>query len=600
MKKILLITLLLNVVAAALSFGQIAAWRSKTSPEILAVLDKGEKADVLLVFREQADLSGAKNLKTKSEKAHFVYNRLMETAARSQAGALRILKEKNAFVNSLYLVNAVAVGKADAVLVKQLAELHEVKWVGADPWVKFPGPMEASSALSALERGTVEWGVEKIGAPALWALGLTGQGITVGGADTGYDWVHPALQSHYRGWTGDSATTNHNYNWHDAIHDYSPLNLDSLGHPYGTNPCGFNAPAPCDDNSHGTHTMGTMTGDDGFGNQIGVAPSAKWVGCRNMERGWGQPSTYLECFQWFLAPTDMNSENANPDKAPHVINNSWYCADIEGCTDLTISDLLRVAIVNLKASGVVVVVSNGNDGWLGCGGTNNPPAYFEESFSVGATQFNDTIAQFSSLGPVLIDGSGRQKPNVSAPGQNVRSSTPNGNYSNFSGTSMAGPHVVGLVALVLSARPDLAGQVELIEQFIEETAVPKFGWQDCADNGGQAYPNSTYGYGRVDALDAVNAALAYQPTSAPEAPAPVAQVFPNPVADEAIFDLQSPAGMTIILEIFNADGKLVFSKNWTAQNRELVPVSLKKQPTGVYFWQIKTESGTASGKLVKE
>jgi len=597
MKKFLLLALLLNV-ATPTVFGQIAAWRSKVSPEVLSYVDKNEKADVLVVFREQADLGAAKNLKTKTEKARFVYNRLVETASRSQVNAVRILKENDAFANGLHLVNAIAVKGITPTLARQLAELEEVKWIGADPWVQFPGPVETAAAPVA-ERSVVEWGVEKINAPAVWALGFTGQGITIGGADTGYDWAHPAIQPHYRGWNNLAGTADHKYNWHDAIHDYSPLNLDTLGNPYSPNPCGFDSPQPCDDGSHGTHTMGTMAGDDGLGNQIGVAPGAQWVGCRNMERGWGQPSTYLECFQWFLAPTDLGGENANPDMAPHVINNSWYCADIEGCTDLTINDLLRVAVVNLKASGVVVVVSNGNEGWQGCGSTFGPPGYFEESFSIGSTRFDDTISTFSSRGPVLVDGSGRMKPNVSAPGQNVRSCTPGGNYANFSGTSMAGPHVAGLVALVLSARPDLAGQVELIEQFIEETAVPKFGWQDCADNNGQDYPNNTYGYGRVDALAAVNLALAYNPVSAPEIPAPVVQIFPNPVVDEAIFDLQNISGKTV-LEVFNADGKLVSSKNWTAQNRELVPVSMKNHPIGIYFWQLKTDGGTASGKLVKQ
>ncbi|HRI61860.1 MAG TPA: S8 family serine peptidase, partial [Saprospiraceae bacterium] len=561
MKKTLVVILLLQFVAG-ITFAQVAAWRSKVAPEILTGLDKGEPADVLVVFRDQADISGAKKLKTKSEKAHFVYDRLVETASRSQVNAVRILRGQNANVNGLYLVNALAVGKIDLTLTKQLAELQEVKWIGADPWVKFPGPVESSVATPSSERGTVEWGVAKIGAPEVWALGFTGQGITVGGADTGYDWMHPAIQPHYRGWTGDLVTTNHNYNWHDAIHDFSPLNLDSLGNPVGSNPCGFNVTQPCDDGAHGTHTMGTMTGDDGLGNQIGVAPGAKWVGCRNMERGWGQPSTYLECFQWFLAPTDLNGQNANPDKAPHVINNSWYCADIEGCTDLNISDLLRVAIVNLKASGVFVVVSNGNEGWQGCGSTSGPPAYFEESFSVGATRIDDTIAAFSSLGPVLVDSSFRFKPNAVAPGQNIRSSIPNGNYANFSGTSMAGPHMVGLVALVLSARPDLIGQVELIEDIVEGTGIPEFAQSDCSDNGGLSYPNNTYGYGRADALAAVNAALAYNPVSVPEIPSPTAKVFPNPVADEAIFDLQSAAGMAITLNIFSTDGKLVFTKNW--------------------------------------
>ena len=596
MKKILLPTLLLNIVAISL-FGQVAAWRPKVSPEILATIDRGETAEVLVVFHEQADLNGAKKLKTKSEKARFVYNCLVEAAARSQATAVRILKEKNAFANSLYLVNAIAVEKADAILIRQLAELQEVKWIGADPWIQFPGPAASTSSPTA-ERGAIEWGIQKINAPAVWALGFTGQGITVGGADTGVEWAHPALQSHYRGWNNLAGTANHNYNWHDAIREYHPLNLDSMGNPYSPNPCGLDVSAPCDDYFHGTHTVGTMVGDDGLGNQIGVAPGAQWVGCRNMEHAWGRPSSYLECCQWFLAPTDLSGQNADPDQAPHVINNSWYCATIEGCTDLTINDILRVAIVNLKASGVVVVVSNGNFGWQGCASTDDPPAYFEESFSIGATRIDDTIAYFSSRGPVEIDGSNRQKPNVVAPGDNVRSAVLNGGYFNYNGTSMAGPHVAGLVALMLSARPDLAGQVEVIEQIIEETAVPLFDIVDCSIPG-DGTPNNTYGYGRVNALAAVNAALEYEPVAAPEAPSLTTSVFPNPVVEEVIFDVKNISGRTT-LEIYSADGKLVFDKIWSAQRRELVPVSLKKQQAGVYFWKIRTEDGATSGRLVKE
>ena len=65
------------------------------------------------------------------------------------------------------------------------------------------------------------------------------------------------------------------------------------------------SPEPCDDNGHGTHTTGTTVGDDGAGNQIGVAPGAKWIGCRNMDQGNGTPATYTECFQFFIAPTDL-------------------------------------------------------------------------------------------------------------------------------------------------------------------------------------------------------------------------------------------------------------------------------------------------------
>src|SRR5690606_6949367 len=192
--------------------------------------------------------------------------------------------------------------------------------------------------------------------------------------------------------------------------EINPFNADSI------NPCGLDSKVPCDDNGHGTHTMGTMIGLDGP-NQIGVAPEATWCACRNMERGWGTPFTYLECFEWFLAPTDLNNQNPDPTKAPHVINNSWSCPQAEGC-DSSNWMLLDMAVMNLRLAGTVVVVSAGNSG-SGCGSVSTPAAMFEGSFSVGATRENDTIAGFSSRGPVFVDGSLRLKPNVAAPGVSV-------------------------------------------------------------------------------------------------------------------------------------------------------------------------------------
>ena len=313
----------------------------------------------------------------------------------------------------------------------------------------------------------------------------------VAGQDTGYQWDHPALIKHYRGWDGTNA--NHNYNWHDAIHG---LNF----HNTGDNPCGYDLTAPCDDLSHGTHTMGTMVGDDGAGNQIGMAPGAKWIGCRNMERNWGTPATYAECFQWFLAPTDLNGQNPDPSKSPDVINNSWYCPPAEGCADPLV---LQSVVENLRAAGIVVVCSAGNSG-PGCSSIDAPGAIYDASFTVGATDSSDNIAGFSSRGPVTVDGSNRLKPDVSAPGVNIRSSVPGNGYAGgWSGTSMAGPHVVGVVALLISAHPELKGQVDGIERIIEHTAVPRTNFESCGSVAGTGIPNNTYGWGRVDALAAL-------------------------------------------------------------------------------------------------
>jgi subtilisin family serine protease len=461
-------------------------WQDKVDSRLLQSTPATN--EFLVILSEQADLSGATALKTKDAKGRYVFERLTEVAQRTQPPILKTLQEKKLEYQPFWVANMICV-RGDLPAIQSLAQREDTARIVANSANRVPDLLPTSASVN--EANLVEWNISQVHAPDVWALGYTGQGVVVGGQDTGYQWDHPALINHYRGWDGTNA--NHNYNWHDAIHG-----LDS--HNTGDNPCGYNLTAPCDDNSHGTHTMGTMVGDDGAGNQIGMAPGAKWIGCRNMERGWGTSATYLECFQWFLAPTDLNDQNPDPSKSPDVINNSWYSDATEGTTNLFV---FQTAVENLRAAGVVVVVSAGNEG-SGCS-TITSPAIYDASFSVGATDSGDNIASFSSRGPVTVDGSNRLKPNVSAPGVNIRSSVPVNSYaSGWSGTSMAGPHVVGLVALLLSAHPELRGQVDTIEHIIESSAVPRTDSQSCGDIPGTDVPNNTYGWGRVDALAALN------------------------------------------------------------------------------------------------
>ncbi|PZR96102.1 MAG: hypothetical protein DLM69_11055, partial [Candidatus Chloroheliales bacterium] len=312
-------------------------------------------------------------------------------------------------------------------------------------------------------------------------------------------WDHPAIKPHYRGWNG--STADHNYNWHDAIHD-------STG-----NPCGNNSMFPCDDYGHGTHTTGTTSGDDGAGNQIGVAPGAKWIGCRNMDQGNGTPARYTECFQWFIAPTDLNGNNPNPALRPDVINNSWGCPPSEGCAAGT----LQTIVENTQAAGILVEASAGNSG-SACSTVTDPPAIYAASFSSAAYAINNTLASFSSRGPVTVDGSNRRKPDIGGPGVNVRSSVPTNSYANYSGTSMAGPHVVGSVALLWSARPQLERDITTTKQILENTANPNIavtsGPTSCGGIDYHTIPNNHFGYGRVDVLAAVNSVPLATPTPA--------------------------------------------------------------------------------------
>jgi subtilisin family serine protease len=571
-------------------------WRNKVAPEVLASIDKQAPVDVLVLMREQADVSGAKTIRGKLAKNRFVFQKLQETAQKTQATVIKTAKTHDADINSLFVVNAVSINRASPDLLIQLASLPEVQYISFDPWVHFALPEATETAATGMRDG-IEWGVDRVQAPQVWALGYSGQGIVVGGADTGYEWAHPALLPHYRGWNTVTGQANHTYNWHDAIGELNPLNNDTLGNP-GTNPCGLNATEPCDDNNHGTHTMGIMTGDDGNGNQIGIAPGASWVGCRNMERGWGKPSTYLDCFQWFLAPTDLGGLNPDPAKAPHIINNSWVCVPEEGCTDLSVTTMFQTAIINLRAAGTMVVVSNGNEGRFGCATTYYAPAYFEESFSVGSTKNDEVLSDFSSRGPVVADQSFRIKPDIAAPGQDIRSCVRNGEYRNFSGTSMAGPNVAGVAALMLSARPDLAGEVDLLEDLLQQTAEPRFDGNDCGSLGAEALPNNAFGHGRINALAAVQAILAYNPVSHTTSPTFSASVAPNPVQKDVIFTLENLSGSTT-LTLHDAQGKLIFAQNWLAGTRETLLVSMEGHPSGLYFWQIADGRSRQQGKLFK-
>jgi serine protease AprX len=380
--------------------------------------------------------------------------------------------------------------------------------IAANPRVRQSLPDDSAPPKGTDSATTgVEWGVARVNADDVWALGYRGEGIVVAGQDTGYDWDHPAIKSQYRGWNGGSV--DHDYSWHDAIHS-------------GGGVCGADSPEPCDDDGHGTHTMGTIVGDDGGSNQIGVAPGARWIGCRNMNQGYGTPTTYMECFEFFLAPYPVGGDpgDGDPSKAPHVINNSWVCPPIEGCDETS----LRMTVESVRAAGIVVVASAGNEGGPDlddCGSVKFPIAIHDAVFSVGATTSSDSIASFSSRGPVTADGSGRRKPDVSAPGVSIRSCQPGGGYTYKQGTSMAGPHVAGTVALLWSAAPHLIGDVDGTEWIITHTARPRMTSQGCGGDGPGDVPNNVYGWGIVDALAAVEKAQIHKQVIFSEVEAPV-------------------------------------------------------------------------------
>ena len=469
-----------------------------------------ETASILVVLRGQADLSGAANIPDPAERKRFVYEALRSTADATQTPLRRRLERAGARFQAFYLVNMIAV-EADRPLAQELTSRHDVALVAPNRPVHMALPQRQEPAVGLLSATAVEASLDLVHAPSVWSLGFTGQGVVVGIADTGVDWEHPALKNRYRGFDGTSVS--HAYNWHDSIHTANP-----------GNPCGTDSAVPCDDSSHGSHVTGTAVGTDGGDNQIGMAPGARWIACRNMDRGDGTPARYTECFQFLLAPTDSAGANPRPDLGADVISNSWGCPPSEGCTD---PDVLRAVVENTRAAGIFLSVAAGNGG-SACSTIDDVPGSYEASFSVGATTLSDTIASFSSRGPVIVDGSNRVKPDVVAPGVQIRSSIPGATYTRYSGTSMATPHVSGAVALIWSAAPWLANHVPETEALLRATAVRLTSDQSCGEVSGSAIPNPVFGWGRIDVLAAVATALN---SENPPAPAPRIRVSrPRPAS----------------------------------------------------------------------
>lgn len=445
-----------------------AASPSVSRPAIADEIARNGEADVFVVLREQADLSDLGEKQNRVARLTDGYRTLTKVAERSQRGVRQELRDRGAEFEQFWIINAVHVAAVDAELALTLSERPEVEGLREVGAITVPrlNPTEDPGGADG-----VEWNVSRIGAEEVWGTHDTrGEGIVVANIDTGVDMSHPALASQYRGFTGD-ASPDHAYNWFD---------------PRGV--CGALADGPCDNQGHGTHTMGTMVGDDGAGNQIGVAPKATWIAAKGCETSVCSVLSLLQAGQWVAAPTDLAGQNPRPDLAPHIVNNSWgggggdpwYTQVVETWVDL----------------GIFPVFAAGNSG-PGCG-TAGSPGDYATAYAVGALDAGDQVASFSSRG---AGGFGGVKPNIAAPGVGVRSAIPGG-YRAFSGTSMAAPHVAGAVAMMWSAAPTLVGDVSRTRALLDTTAV------DVADTscGGTAANNNVYGEGRLDAAAAVAAA----------------------------------------------------------------------------------------------
>jgi len=523
--------------AIAASAGRPLAFPTpKVDPALLEALNAAPdgQATFFVYLDEQADLSAAHGIADRKERRRYVYRTLQETARRTQASLLADLRDYQrkgelTKVQPFWIVNALAV-TAGRSTVDALTGRPDVVYLELEPVVQIPEPIEEASALAP--QG-VEWGVSKIGADrARRDFGVTGDGILFANIDTGVDYVHPALIRKYRG----TATGSHDYNWYD---------------PTGTYPS-----APGDNNGHGTHTMGTMVGDDGAANQVGVAPGAQWIAVKGCASSSCMGSDLLKAAQWIVAPCPIgvdpthNDPRCDPDKAPDIVNNSWggYGGD----------PWYLLSVQRWRDADILPAFSAGNYGGDSCAATMASPGDYAESFATGATDSGDVIAWWSSKGPSRLTV--ETKPNVVAPGYNVRSALPGGGYGTKSGTSMASPHTAGAAALILDANPNLS--VDQVEALLMNTAVDL----------GQAGPDCVYGYGRIDAYAAVAQAndvipwLSAQPASGSVA-----------AGGEQIVTLTLDAAG---LDVRGYTANLVITSNDPDTGRLVVPVSLSVTSAG--------------------
>ncbi|HEY7097304.1 MAG TPA: S8 family serine peptidase [Terriglobales bacterium] len=474
-----LIALAIAIIPSAMA-APAANGVSKIAPRVMNETANGAMTEALVVLSEQADLSGAAALHTKLDKGRYVVDALRTVANRTQAPIKALLQQRGIAYQSFYIVNMIKI-TGDRNLMQELAARPDVGRIDANPHVRTLLPVQTGVDNKAGNPAGIEWNVARVNAPKVWAHGFRGEGRVVADADTGTQWDHPALKSHYRGWDGNNV--DFDYNWHDATSQHSPTPVD----PHG----------------HGTFTTSQMVGDDGAGNQVGVAPGAKWISCRNMDaNGTGSPTTYTECFQFLIAPYPVGGDpnDGDPTKAPDSINNSWECPPSEGCSTNTL-----LSIVNaVRAAGIFPAVAAGNSG-PSCSSVANPPSLYDSSVTVGATNSANQISSFSNRGPVTADGSGRTKPDLSAPGENIRGAVPgNGYQSGWSGTSMATPHVAGGVALLWQVKPSLVGDIDATETALTSTAHHLKSSQNCGGNG-QQIPNNVYGWGIINLLSAAKA-----------------------------------------------------------------------------------------------
>jgi len=464
----------------------------RIEPELEASMRIHGETAVIIDFGERPDLSPAFTMDWEA-RGQFVVDQLRSTAERTQARARAYLETEEVMFRPFWIDNVILLPSASSRILDDLAGFHEIEVLRADRTMMVIEPVQKSNAPANVL--SIEPNISHVNADQVWGMGIDGGGMVVAGIDTGVRYTHEVLAPRYRGNLGTI-----------FVHDYNWLSGDG------------GSASPVDGHGHGTHTVGTMVGDDGGANQVGMAPGATWIACEGCPDGGCPASALLTCAQWVAAPYPVGEPGSpDPSKRPHVVNNSW------GDCDQSYDDWYQGVVDSWHAAGVYPVFANvnaSNCGYSnppGCNTVGNPGRYGNVT-GVGSTgQSNGAYASHSNWGPtdnadtVNPNGYPSLKPQVVAPGVDIRSALSGGDssYGSWGGTSMSAPHVAGLIALMWQAAPCLVGDYAETENIIQASAVAIPYATNCGGEGPGHIPNMATGWGEIDALEAVLQAGAY-------------------------------------------------------------------------------------------
>ena len=417
---------------------------ARLSPELrhaLASLPRGEPLTVIVTMRAQRApgrppaLSRGGRVRRAVSRLHHEATRTQRAIRRQLAGGVEAGGVRR--FEPLWIFNGLIV-RADETTIRELAARPDVAAVDENARLAAPAAEPGGAAP--------EPNIGLTGAPALWAQGITGEGVVVASLDTGVDVTHPDLASRWRGGANS---------WFD--------------------PSGEHPTTPVDVSGHGTSTMGVIVGGDAGGTAIGMAPGAKWIAAKIFnDYGVATAAGIHQAFQWVLDP-DLDPATAD---APSVLNDSWLLG-APGC-DLS----FELDLENLRAAGILPVFAAGNSG--PGASTSVSPANNPAAFAVGAIDNDGEIAPSSSRGPSACGEPSTTFPELTAPGVGITSSDLFGGWRTQSGTSLAAPHVVGALALLAEAYPGLSVN--------RQTAALEGGAVDLGEPGADA----DFGWGRLD------------------------------------------------------------------------------------------------------